>query len=162
MKVLLNRPQMLVVGLFVLGVFILINRLLFLVGTGETLGEATHRFRKGEVEQVMEYKVKGQFYYIPWNSDRGVEERDVLPIRYKLDNPSDARIYTLWGFWMVPVFYSLGIIIVLISYIYSYYSPSQGLLFQIKLKGKANSELQENLNVEGEEGSTEDGELLQK
>ena len=90
---------MLVVGLFVLGVFILINRLLFLVGTGETLGEATHRFRKGEVEQVMEYKVKGQFYYIPWNSDRGVEERDVLPIRYKLDNPSDARIFTLWGLW---------------------------------------------------------------
>jgi hypothetical protein len=162
MKVLLNRPQMLVVGLLVLGVFILINRLFFLIGTGETIGEATHRNKLGEVEQIMEFKVNGKLYYIPWNSDRGVKEGDILPIRYKMDNPSDARIFTLWGFWMVPVFYSLGIIIVLISYIYSYYSPSQGLLFQIKLKGNANSELQENLNVEGEEGSAEGGALLKK
>lgn len=142
MKVVLNRPQILMVGLFLLGLFILANRLLFLVGTGETLGVATHKFIVGEVEQVMEYKVQGKFYYIPWNSDRGVEERDVLPIRYKLKDPSDARIFTLWGFWMVPVFYSLGIIIVLISYVYSYYSPNQGLLFNLKLKGKSAKEIQ--------------------
>ena len=65
---------MLVVGLLVLGVFILINRLLFLIGTGGTIGEATHRNKLGEVEQIMEFKVNGKLYYIPWNSDRGVKE----------------------------------------------------------------------------------------
>ena len=151
MKVLLNRPQMLVVGLLVLGVFILINRLLFLERTGETMGVATHRNKLGEVEQIMEYKVNEKLYYILWNSDRGVKEGHVLPIRYKLDNPSDARIFTLWGFWMVPVFYSLGIIIVWVSYIYSYYSPSEGLLFHMNLKGKSEEEIQEDQqNEEGE------------
>jgi hypothetical protein len=162
MKVVLNRPQMLVVGLLVLGIFILTNRLLFLEGTGETIGVATHKMVFGEFDQVMEYKVNGQFYYIPWNSDRGVEERDILPIRYKLDDPSDACIFTLWGFWMVPFFYSLGIIIVWVSYVYSYYSPREGLFIHLKLKGKAEEEMQEDQQGEDEEFGKRGGGHLQK
>ena len=62
MKIILNRPQILVVGLIILGFFIGLNRLLFLIDTAQTDGVATYRFVYGEVEQVMEFEVKGEFY----------------------------------------------------------------------------------------------------
>ena len=123
----MNRPQILVVGFIILGFFIGLNRILFLSGTGETKGVASYRFILGEVEQVMFYEVQGAVYHIPWSSDLGVKEGEVLPIRFKRKDPSIAHIFTFWGFWMVPVFNSIGLLIVWVSYVYSYFSSTDRL-----------------------------------
>lgn len=142
MKIILNRPQILVVGLIILGFFIGLNRLLFLIDTAQTDGVATYRFVYGEVEQVVEFEVKGEFYYIPWSSDRGVEEGEVLPIRFKCSDPTNAHIFTFWGFWMLPVFNSIGLLIVWVSYVYSYFSSTERLGFIIPFPNRFNPLIQ--------------------
>ncbi|MBX7182331.1 MAG: hypothetical protein K1X82_09480 [Bacteroidia bacterium] len=138
MKILVNRSRFLWSGFLLLGFFILLNRFLFLIGTEEVTGKAIFVLYNGQHYRLVEFSVKNQPYYIEWDSDHGVKYKDELPIRYKTGNPDDARIFTFWGFWMVPVFYSLAVVIVFVPITIVFFENHRTFLLDFsKLKRKS-------------------------
>lgn len=121
----LNRATLFVIGIVVIVFYLVLNRIHFMEGTAIT---------KGEIIGLEGYSNRGPVYAPPMvhfitdsiditfhgETNTDYREGEIVPVIYKLDNPSDAYIYSFLGFWLGPVLYCILPLMVLTAVVFSF------------------------------------------
>ena len=107
-----SRNKMVWIGIGIIFLIYFINKFTFIIGSEFTDGKiikihtakSRGRYGRGITYQypVIEFKIKD--YVVTFTSDKDYLEHtrgDIVPVIYKTANPTDARMFTLTGFWLV-------------------------------------------------------------
>ncbi len=141
----LNRNQIFLISIFIFILFLLSDRLSFYIGSKMTTGEIVEfdtwetgrKFRSTNYVPVVECKFDTMLFTFKGATDveRVYKCGDIVKVIYKSDF-SDARIYSLTGFWfpMYPMALLGSLFILIAAAVYSFIEPTEKIEFKFDKK----------------------------
>jgi hypothetical protein len=142
MTVKFSRPQLLLAGTALVIVFVCISRFDFIFNSKQTTGTVIRVRTSGRGHYnspLVLFETESSQITFSGEDNTFYELQEKVPVIYKVNDPTDAYIYTFVSFWLSPLLYCLFPIIILTALIFSFISS--GDYIQAELSGKLSIKL---------------------
>jgi hypothetical protein len=154
MTITLNRTKIFVIGLVIIGLVLIFNRVDYIFGSDVTTGEvvqtkmySSQKFHANGYSYntyssndfsapIIEFLVANKSITFEGTSNMDVETGDKVQVIYKISDPTKAQVYSFVGFWLTPLLYCIVPMMLLIAIVFSFLSPSQTVVLNFDKWGK--------------------------
>jgi hypothetical protein len=154
----LNRNKLFTLGLFIIVIFLSINRLNRFIGAGFTEGQvveiikSSNRISYNSYDNsydrlnaqtnynfpIIQFSTKSLSFKFQDISNSNVKIGEKVKVIYKKNNPENAEVFTFWGFLFSPILYCLIPLLVLAAAVYSFLSKSEFIEITLEKNFKIN------------------------
>lgn len=133
MTIKLNRNKVFLIGLCIIFVFLLLNRIDYIFGSSTTVGRVisvkeweTHnysvnRFSNGQYfAPVVLFSIDSTEITFQATTNMDLKSGETVDVIYKTIDPANAEVYSFVGFWLSPLLYCTIPLILLIATTFSF------------------------------------------
>ncbi len=121
MAIKLNRNNIFLIGLFIIFIYLVLNRVDYIIGSNTTEGEV---IKTRNHESIIKFQTDSKEITFHGTTIMTLEIGEKVRVIYKVENPKNAKIYRFSGFWFIPILYCLLPLMVLTAAAFSFLAPS--------------------------------------
>ncbi len=139
MTVELNRNKLFLIGVGIVFLYLLLNRVDYIFGSNTTKGEVvrirswTGR-RSSYTAPIVKFSTETDNITFQGTTNMDATVGEMVDVIYKVDDPTNAEIYSFIGFWLSPLIYCILPLILLTAAAFSFLTASDILIFTIGKK----------------------------
>jgi hypothetical protein len=136
MTITLNRNKVFFIGLGIIFIFLLLNRIDYIIGSTTTTGKVQYvrhwtsrssRYTAPVIEfQTEDYEIKFQ-----GETNMPLHAGETVNVIYKIKDPTNAEVYSFIGFWLSPLLYCILPLIFLVAITFSFLTHSDVFVVNI-------------------------------
>lgn len=136
MAIKLNRNKLFLIGLGIIFVFLLLNRIDYIFGSATTVGKViyvknwTYRSSRFTAPMV-QFQTETQEITFQGETNMNLKNGETVDVIYKTNNPTNAEVYSFVGFWLSPLLYCILPLIFLVAIIFSFLTDSDVFVVNI-------------------------------
>lgn len=135
MKFQLNSHRVFFIGMGIIFLFLLLNRLQFYFGSKTAIGTVvtyTKRTKYNTLSYpVIRFEANGIQYRVKGLKDLNVYVNDNVEMIYQPSNPEGAIVNSFYGFWSYPILFCLIPFMLWVSFVYAYIMPRDKLFITL-------------------------------
>ena len=138
MNLKLNNHKVFLIGVGLIILFMLLNRLQFYVGSetakGTIVGFTKYSGRYPKYYPLISFEVSGIEYRVKGLKDLDVNTGDSVEVIYQPSDPAGAVVNNFQGFWIYPILFCFIPLIFWVSFVYAYITPKESLFISVGKK----------------------------
>lgn len=125
MTITLNRNKVFFIGLGIIFVFLLLNRIDYIFGSTTTVGKVVSvkkwKYRSSRFTAPMvKFQTETHEITFQGETNMNLQNGETVDVIYKINNPTNAEIYSFVGFWLSPLLYCILPLIFLVAITFSF------------------------------------------
>jgi hypothetical protein len=134
----LNRSKIFFIGLLIIFIYILLNRVDYIISSNTTEGKVIYKKNwvagKGGqyYSSTIKFSVDSKEITFMNTTDMSLELGETVSVIYKVNNPENAQVYSFAGFWLMPIPYCLIPLMILTAAVFSFLTSSDIIILSYK------------------------------
>jgi hypothetical protein len=123
----LNRNKVFYIGLSVIALFLLLNRLEYYFKSDITSGQVIKINNPYGRYSAPVIRFSTEKYVVTFEGVKNMDLKrgEQVKVIYNIKNPEEAEVYSFVGFVLTPLLYCIVPVILLFSAVFSFFSPTQ-------------------------------------
>ena len=146
MQIQISRISVFIIGIIAIIFFVFLNRIEFILGSeithGKKIGDRITS-RRNYVYPVIQFETKKSIITFGGEINMEIDNPMDVPVIYKINEPTNAMVYTIVGFWMSPFIYAILPLLFLTAAVFSLLSEKEGLRLTLPFGNKKTEETKE-------------------
>jgi hypothetical protein len=139
MTIKLNRNKLFLIGVGIVFIYVLLNRVDYIFGSNITTGEIVRirswsGNRSSYTAPIVKFSTETNEITFQGTTNMDASEGETVDVIYKANDPTNAEIYSFVGFWLSPLIYCILPLILLTAASFSFLTASDMLIFNIGKK----------------------------